>query len=147
MKKSILAIFSLVILTSLNSCKKTTVAPAPTNTNTVDTVYINHTDTVYTSPMSIIGVWKAYKTETIQNGQSTFSNENYVYSFTSTQVLMDLDQNGSYELSYNAVYGSGYVDIYYTSVPKTNAISIVGNEYRLNTTDTGGNTFIIYLKK
>lgn len=153
MKKQILGLIAIAVIL-ITSCKKSNTKPDVIyidNPTTVhDTVKTNMTvyDTVTVVGMNLIGIWKVYQTETVMNNNSTFSyNLSYKYSFTSTKLLQDLDNNGTYELSYNATYGTSYVDIYYTTTPKTHAISTVGKEYRLTTTDPSNNTVIYYLKK
>lgn len=151
MKKAILCLTAIATM-SIISCKKEKCPEPEIITNTVtktDTVHTTSTvhDTVLVVGMDLIGIWNVYKVEQKVGASSpTFSIVNYKYNFTTTKLLQDIDNNGSYEYNYNVTYGTSYVDIFYTTTPSTHAISTVGTEYRL-TFVNGGTTNIFYLKK
>ncbi|HXU26984.1 MAG TPA: hypothetical protein VN698_07120 [Bacteroidia bacterium] len=152
MKKSIFALLSIVLLGLSTSCKKTTTTPV-TNTVTVtktDTVTKTVTvyDTIHVIAMDLVGIWKVYKVETVTSGNSTFSNEPWIFDFNSSNLLEDLTGGGNYTYTYPVVYGAAHIDITYSStVTQTYSVSVVGNECRLTTIQSNNQTQVLYLKK
>ena len=131
------------------SCKKEEGCQPEVITNNIhDTVTVTNTDTVYMSPHGLVGLWKVYKSVTITNGSTTSSsNTVWLFNFTSSQLEQDLDANGSYEYTYNATYGSNYVDIYMTATPTTYVVTSVGSEYRMTRQISSTQSQVWYLKK
>lgn len=150
MKK--LALMAFVSIAMI-ACKKEECKPQIiTQTNTVhDTTHSTSTvhDTTYMSPMGLVGAWECYKTETIISGSSTFYPQVWKYNFTSSMMNQDLDNDGTYEYSYSAVYGSNYVDITYPSIPATYTyvVTSVGAEYRLTRVVSSTQNQVWYLRK
>jgi len=153
MNKLITAGIAVIII--MAACKKEstqTVTKTVTVTDTIhktDTVKVNQTitDTVNVLPNSIIGEWKLYKIENVNNGVSTFTPENMVFNFTLTQ-LQEAQSGGPWQYTYNVTYGSNYANVVYSSSNTTlYTMSTVGTEYRLTDIQSPTQSQIWYLKK
>lgn len=153
--KTIITTIALVAI-MLTSCKKKPMEVIKTNTVTVtdtmylpsDTVYVpSGHDTITVVAQNLVGMWSVYKMENVNNGVSTYSNQSWIFNFTSTQLQENTSGGTGWDYTYNVTYGSNYVDIYYTASPTTYNLSVVGSEYRLTRVISASQSQIWYLKK